>query len=167
MRTKADIEYHQLGNGYKRVPAVNVKVRDTLSVGFRKWKKNNPDEDERFTEEWIEKHVSDDDCANLFWFACALGWEELQEKAVEIYGSKHVKVYSEGRSGGWAYIDGINTDVESWDAIEFGRWRSFSKFAKLVAGDIMYRIVDTVYYNNFDEWSEEQIVLRKALNLPQ
>lgn len=159
MRCKADIEYHGLGYGGNRVPAVNVKVHDSLDRGFLKWKNDNPDADERFTMEWIEEHVSDDAGNSLFWLTCEVGWEELQEKAREIYG-KHVKVYSEGRSGGWAYIDGINTDVETWDAIEFTKWRSFSNFAKRGKQYIMYNVVDGIYYNAFDNWAQEQINIR-------
>jgi len=156
MRNKSEIEYHQLGYGYtRRVPAVNVKVYESISSGFKKWAKDNPDKDARFTEEWIAEHVSDELGERHFQWACEDGWEQLQQRAEEIYG-KHVKVYSEGRSGGWAYIHGMDTDVESWDAIEFGQWRSFSKFAKEVASGIMYSVVENIYHNMFEAWANEQ-----------
>ena len=154
MRCKADIEYHQLGYGYKVVPAVNVKVYGSLTSGYNKWKKDNPDADKRFTLEWIEEQIPDDD--DTFWFCCERGWEELQEEAERIYGGYGIKVYSEGRSGGWAYIDGMNTDVDTWDAIEFTQWRSFSNFAKRGKEWIMYNVVDVIYYNQFEAWRDEE-----------
>lgn len=160
MRRKADIEYHGLGYGSKRVPAVNVKVRDwDWQRAFLKWVKWYRDYDPRFTVEWIEEHVSDEQKDQIFWRSCEQGWEDLQEKAEEIYGS-HVKVYSEGRSGGWAYIDGMNTDVDSWDAIEFTQWRSFSNYAKRRAKSILADCVDSIYINEFDLWADEQVEIR-------
>ena len=38
----------------------------------------------------------------------------------------HVQVYSEGRSGGWLVVSGLD-DVESWDAIALGRWARFQR----------------------------------------
>lgn len=153
MRTKADIDYHQLGYGSRRVPAVNVKIRDTLSDGYRAFRKLHPDADEGFTMEWIES-LGEHYPEGIWDFVVRTGWEELEERAREIYG-KSVSVYSEGRQGGWAYIDGINTDVESWDAIEFTQWRSFAKFARETANDIMYRIVDSIYCNEWEFRKQE------------
>jgi hypothetical protein len=165
MRNKADIEYHALGYTSTRVPAVNVKVHDSLADGFRKWKKDFPNEDERFTLEWIEENISDEALDQLFWYACERGWEDLKEKAREIYGKKYyyneyVNVFSEGRSGGWAYIHGINHDVDSWDAIEFTKWKRFHNYAKERSKQIMYDVVDGIFFNEFEIWCQEQIEIR-------
>ena len=56
-------------------------------------------------------------------------WEDARDEARTIFG-KHVKVYSEGRSGGWLIVDGINEDVESWDAIAVSRWGRLAKWCE-------------------------------------
>jgi hypothetical protein len=151
IRTKDDIEFHQLGYGGRSVPAVNVKIRDSLQDGFKKFQEYEPNANPHFTLEWIESHVSEDTLQAILWNACETGWESLQEYAEEIFG-KTVKVYSEGRQGGWAYIHGINDDTSDWDAIDLARWRKFAKQARDEADDIMYRVVDSVYINQFDDW---------------
>src|SRR5262245_23531767 len=119
MRTKEDIEYHRVGYSYNSVPAVNVKVYNNLSSGMKEWAKDWPDPDPRFTEEWIEENLSDETVDAIFWQSCELRWEDLEWEAREIWGDNAytdsqgrrryaVNVYSEGRSGGWAVVDGIN-----------------------------------------------------------
>lgn len=166
LKNKEDIEFHKLG--YNSVPAVNVKVYDSLSNGFRKFVETEGEEniDPRFTEEWIEENVPQDAFEYYWMDACEQGWDDLQNKACEIYGSQMIedrsgrhfryRVYSEGRSGGWAYIDGINHDVESWDAIEFSQWKRFAEYARIRADWIMYDIVWAIYHNRFEEWQLEQ-----------
>ena len=45
-----------------------------------------------------------------------------------------VKVYSDGRSGGWLVVHGL-PDVESWDAIDLGRWAKFEKMIRGLVDD--------------------------------
>lgn len=154
IRSKEDIEFHRLGYGYNSVPAVNVKVHFWLEDAYKLFRKYEPDANPHFTVEWIEQHTPDDDTdywMHLFSFACESGWEQIQGYAEEIWG-KGVKVYSEGRSGGWAYVDGIDTDVDSWDAIDLARWRRFAKFARAEADDVPYQMVSSIYINEFDAW---------------
>lgn len=159
MKTKADIDYHS--DGYRdSKPAVNVKVYDSLTSGHRKFLKYNPDTDPEFTEEWIEEHVSEDAMNDYWEFALEQGWEMLQTDAETIFGYG-TKVYSEGRSGGWAVVDGITAQsVEEWDAIEFNKWKRFAKYARQQADDIMYLVIDGIYYNEFEEWKDERSELR-------
>lgn len=156
LRTKEDIEFHRLGFGYSRTPAVNVKIYETWNKAYQRWRCDNPDADPNFTEEWIEENISEDRMQGIWEHVVECGWDELQDKAEEIYG-KHVKVYSEGRSGGWAYIEGINTDTETWDAIEFGMWRSFHKYARATANDIMWQLIDSIYINDWEAAEAERI----------
>jgi len=165
LKSKEDIEFHS--DGYRdSKPAVNVKVYDSLTNGFCKWKRDNPDENPHFTLDWIEAHVSDESLQQGFWSMCEMRWDDLETEAQEIWGShmytdrygarKHsIKVYSEGRSGGWAIVDGINNDVSSWDAIEFTQWKRFAKFARAVADGIMWDVVDSIYNNAFEEWKNQ------------
>ena len=165
MKTKEDIEFHS--DGFRQAkPAVNVKVYDSLTNGFRKWHVDNPDADKRYTEEWIEENLTDEQTSDIFWWQCEMRWEDLEMEAQEIWGhdmiedrrGRHyrVKVYSEGRSGGWAIVEGIDHDVDSWDAIEFNKWKRFAKFARATADYIMVDVVDYIYNNQFEEWQLEE-----------
>ena len=154
--SKSDIEYHSDGFGRSRVPAVNVKVHDSLADGFAKWQADNPDADPRFTVEWIESNLSDEAQYDYFGFACESGYEQAENDAQEIFGS-HTKVYSQGRQGGWAIIQGIDEeDVERWDAIELGKWAKWARWARSTADYTMALMVDLIYINRFDSWQEEQ-----------
>lgn len=160
MRTKADIQFHG-DTSPRHSPVVNVKVRNTWQDGYRQFVKDNPDVDPEFTEEWIEEHISEDAMQTYWEFAIEQGWEQLESDAMEIYG-RHIKVYSCGRQGGWAYITGpgFNPDTDSWDAIEFGKWRRFAKWAREQANGIMYLVIDGIYINRFDDWKDERSELR-------
>ena len=156
LKTKEDIEFHS--DGFRdRKPAVNVKVYSSLTSGFQKWQQDNPDEDPEFTLDWIEENISDDRSSDIFWSMCQIRWEDVEWEAREIWNSRQyppnnrhtINVYSEGRSGGWALVDGIDTDVEGWDASEFNKWKRFAKFARATADGIMWDVVDNIYHNEF------------------
>lgn len=162
IRTKEDVEFYGIHNGYKRVPAVNVKCHKSWQKGYDEFVATE-EVAPGFTKEWIEANVSEDALQSAWIAACESAWEYLQEIATEIYG-RGVRVYSEGRSGGWAYIDGISLDqystdpIESWDAIDLARWRSFSNRAKLEAQDVMRQTVSNIYYSKFEPnvtWTQE------------
>ena len=154
LKTKDDIEFH---SEYFRnaKPAVNVKVRDSLEDGYKEWRKDYPDEDPEFTVDWIRENVGESVLDDTFWSMVEYRWDDLEHEAREIWGwdrigtSYRVEVYSEGRSGGWAVVTGINLDVDSWDAIEFSKWKRFAKFARATADHIMWDVVDSVYNNAF------------------
>lgn len=156
LKTKGDIEFHSDGFRASK-PAVNVKVYDSLDNGFRKWSQDN-DGNPHFTLDWIEEHCTDEYLDQLFWSMCEHRWDDLWDEAREIWGwdkrgdKYRVHVYSEGRSGGWAVVDGINNDVDSWDAIEFSKWRRFAKFARATADYVMVDVIDSIYINEFEEW---------------
>jgi hypothetical protein len=167
LKTKEDIEYHGTHFDYNRQPAVNVKVYDSLPNGFTRWEKDIKDHDAEFTLDWIEQNVSDEYLENIFWATCELGWETLEDEARNIWGRDmftdrygarkyRVHVYSAGRSGGWAYVDGADMDVDSWDAIEFSKWKRFARFARAEADGIMWSVVDWIYENLFFEWKDER-----------
>jgi len=135
---KADITFH---NGQ---PAVNVKLY-----------RSEPTDDEivavaaeldepGFTRAAIDA-LTDDERQRWWEIACEDGWALLQEAAEAIYGPS-VRVYSEGRSGGWAVLGyeyekgrhspGPDVDaVRGWDAIELAKWARFARLARAVADD--------------------------------
>lgn len=158
MRTKEDIQFHGTNGPYNAVPAVNVKVHGywrnvklPLALGSSH-PTGHPElienivTHEGFTHDWIEENVSEDAMEAYFGQTCEDAWEQLQEEAERIYGN-HVKVYATGRSGGWAYIDGINTDTDSWDAIEFYCWKRFAKLASNLADSILEDMLVNIYIN--------------------
>lgn len=169
---KDDIEFHS-HNGYG-VPAVNVKVyKDVRSIKlplelgssaplredgtYGPYTTNYTDDG--FTHEWIDEKLEEDDSDNFYFqSACESAWEWLTEEAKEIFG-RDVKVWSEGRSGGWAVVDGINDDVDSWDAIAVARWGRFVKAARAAADDVPYQIVMSLYLN---EWESEQAEIKST-----
>lgn len=168
IRTKADIEYH----GRDNTPAVNVKVYKSMrsvplpldlgSVSSDGKTFEPITTDPRFTHDWVEEHIPEDDY-NLFQFACESGWEWLEMCAQDIW--QGCKVYSEGRSGGWAIVSGgdFNPNVDEWDAIEFGKWRKFARIARDIADDIPRSMLDLAYANDFEQWldAQEQERIRK------
>ena len=151
---KDDITFHSDGYRGSR-PAVNVKVYDSLAEGFAKWQADEADPDPRYTVEWIETNLSDEARERWFEAACESGWEDAQNDAEEVFG-RGVKVYGEGRSGGWLVVEGIDDDVSSWDAIAVSRWAKFARWARGTADYTMARMVDLIYYNRFDLWVEEE-----------
>lgn len=151
--TKADIEFHRLGMGYSFAPAVNVKTNsgyiDRKTVALVAEHNVQP----TFVEWWDENEDKFADQLPDYWeMACEDGWEMIHNDAQEIFGK--VQVFSEGRSGGWAYIhefrsrDGENP-VESWDAIMVAKWAKFSRWAKLIAADVPYVMADMILNNLF------------------
>jgi hypothetical protein len=112
--------------------------------------------DPRFTHDWIEENCSDMFLDELFWLMCGDGWDRLKDLAEEIWGpASGVSIGSEGRSGGWAVVDGL-PDVEDWDAVALAKWRKFAKLARTYADDVPYQMVTSVYMNEFTQWAEDR-----------
>lgn len=152
-RTKDDIDLRRDG------PAVNVKVtkgydRFPMPLEFGQVKEAGETEFHdvlsapEFTHEWIEANLTDEDL-NVWWGSAAeSGWEMLDEEAKTIFGPS-VKVYSDGRSDGWAVVHGLS-DVEGWDAVALGKWRRFCKVARLIADDHPYQMLSLIYLNVYE-----------------
>lgn len=154
---KTDVEFHREGYAGPGVPAVNVKVpfgRTTLPLDLGGYSDDGGvtvhtmRTDPEFTWDWIDEHLTDDDLNFAFEFACMAGWEYLRDEAKEIFGD-HVTVYSEGRSSGWAIVNGLK-DFDSWDAVDLGRWRRFALIARAYADDIPRQMVEGIYMNEWE-----------------
>lgn len=167
---KTDVQFHGDYNGYNPMPVVNVKVHsapfDPAFTAFRELANQVADEDgagdgERFLA-WLEDKASRqyggyddiDPDGELFNFACEIGWERLQEDAETIFEDYSVKVYSRGRSGGYAYIEGL-PDFEYWDAIMLGKWARFCKWARETADDVPYQMLSLLYCNDYERFVEQ------------
>ena len=152
---KDDVDFHS--DRGPRVPAVNVKVRDLWRIEkfVPQIQEEQPEHEPPFTWEWVEEHVSEDALMDWFGFACESGWEMLQQDAEDIFGS-HVKVYSQGRQGGWAVVEGLK-DFDYWDAVDLAKWAKFARFARAEADDIPRAMLELIYINRFDRWVADQI----------
>lgn len=163
---KDDVEFHGLGHGHQRVPAVNVKVYDYADDAmFRRVATDEVHDPERVSAWWegLDDRERDAIYSDAFAFACERGWEDLETEACEIFGPG-TKVYSEGRSGGWAYVHGIDADdVDGWDAIALARWARFARIARILADDIPYQVAWSIIVNVYEPTDEEQ---RRLLNGP-
>ena len=115
--SKANVDTHSDGYGRRQRPAINVKVYHypTTSKVEDAFK--------------CSEHVASEALTYAFESAQQRFWEDAQDVARDIFG-KHVKVYSEGRSGGWLIVDGINEDVESWDALAVSEWGRLVKWCE-------------------------------------
>jgi peptidoglycan/xylan/chitin deacetylase (PgdA/CDA1 family) len=155
--TKADIEYHAEHFGRFR-PAVNVKVRfpHTFYNGELAATVGEHNDEPGFAA-WYEQWTETDGPEGEWTFdaACRDGWEQLETDAQEIFGP-HVKVYSEGRSGGWAVVHGYSDDTEGWDAIDVSRWGRFARYARLIADDIPYQMLSLLLFNVYEPWRDDQ-----------
>lgn len=136
-------------------PAVNVKVYTGPREAWLDWARYEPDADPRFTEEWVEEHISEQTLDSLFWLTCEFEWEMVEQDATEIFGS-HVRVEQDGRSGGWAVVAGL-PEIEEWDAVALAKWRRFERVARAIAADIPYQILSSVYLNDFEAWKDEEM----------
>jgi hypothetical protein len=151
---------------YNNMPAVNVKVYKRIdSVEFplhlgSSYPVGRPDlmediyTDDDFTPEWIEENISEDYLGGVFWLVCEFGYEQLQDIAEEIFGEK-VKVYAEGRSGGWAAIGNWRgSNEEEWSEKDLKAFELFSNAARVVADNIPHDMFVSIYLN---EWEDHKI----------
>jgi hypothetical protein len=112
---KGDVEiYRDRGSEY---PSINVKH-------YGSFDSDKVVDKLKCSEEQAEKALQ------FAWeSACSAFWEDVEGYAIEVWGSGRVKVYGLGRSGGHLCVYGLPS-VESWDAVELGRWAKFEKMVK-------------------------------------
>lgn len=149
--TKEDVTFHSEGFGRSR-PAVNIKVRGY----WRDVPLPNPEYDitnPAFSHEWIEENLSEDALADYFWLACESELEYYEGYAQEIFNDPKLKLYTEGRSGGWAVIDGIE-DTDEWNAIDLAKWRKFERVGRELADGIPAQMLSLIYINRFEPMLE-------------
>lgn len=168
-----DIQYHS--DGYRSAHvAWNIKVgSDRVNFplplgrfsddGGKTWKESYTDP--RFNREWVEEHLTEDQ-RNGWWNDTA-EWEReaLVEFVHEVLG-KHVKVWTEGRSGGWLVVDIDRDDMESNRRDNDGRFNSapmtvkdYAKITRIVEATkkgFYEQYYSNIYANNFEDWLNEQ-----------
>jgi len=117
--------------------------------------------DPRYTWDWIDEHLSDDEREYWCQWACTHELECATDYARELWGN-HVTVHTEGRSGGWAIVDGLNQDVDTWDAIAFSKWQRFERYCAALVDDTLYQYATLIYFNVFEPWVTEQAEIDSA-----
>lgn len=62
------------------------------------------------------------------WFDAAAeeAFDYFREYAAECFPDYAAKVWQEGRSGGWAVVEGL-PELDCWDAVMLARWRHFER----------------------------------------
>jgi len=134
---KSDIEMHEMHYYGPQFPAVNVKIY-AWPCSYKIAQKLN---------------CSEEQAAKAIEFAIEAAqemfWEEIRDTA-DLYLGKGTKVYSVGRSGGWAIVEGL-PDIDEWDAIQLSKWRRFEKSLK---EEVKYRtsldvIIEDIEANNW------------------
>ena len=147
---KADIETHS-ERFHGRKPAVNVKVY------------NYPNTSKVVDAFKCSEPVASKALEYAFESAQQRFWEDVQDVARDIFGPR-VKVYSEGRSGGWLIVEGINEDVESWDAIAVAKWGRLVKWCQeeiesLTSWECVHEDIEA------NEWAKEGAELYNYMDL--
>ncbi len=138
-------------------PAINVKAYAYGASFFDDVKfPLDYDDDGSFTREDLDRLTDDSDTQeSLFYAACEDGFEALRDMARDTFG-KHVNVWQEGRSGGWAVVEGLG-DVEDWNADTLDKWRELCAFAAALVADIPHQMATLAYLNLYEPERERAI----------
>jgi hypothetical protein len=145
---------------------VNVKVPYSRDRGWSAFREYDPDADPRFTEEWVEGHVSEETLDAYFWAACEGESEYYEGWVREIFDAPHLVVYAEGRSGGWRVVSGLRP-VDEWDAVTLSKWRKVERIGKALADGIPAQTLSLVYLNAFEEWSADRLEDEPSADVPE
>lgn len=140
--SRDDVETH--AEHYRPArPAVNVKVR------------HFPGTDEIAERFGCNEKTAERAGQFAFEAACGIFWEDVEGTAKDVFGTA-VRVWSEGRSGGWAVVDGL-PDVEGWDAIQLGKWRRFETWCKKTVRWLTSKesVMETIESNRWAEKGSE------------
>lgn len=119
---KSDVEHHRVGYGGTAYPTINVKVYSFPTVDMVV---------DRFG---CEEKTAKQALEFAFQSACEAFWECVPELA-EHYLGERVKVWQEGRQGGWLIIDGLH-ESSDWDGVMLNRW---ALFEHNVDKDVLWR----------------------------
>ena len=138
--TKEDVRFHSDGFGRRAHPAVNVKAHRFVSAD---------DVVDRYgcAESTAEKALE-----YTFEMHSESFWDQAPEELDYFFGERHgLKVYQEGRSGGWLIVDGL-PPIEEWDAIALSKWARFEKWAR---AEVDYLCSQEAVFESIDanEWA--------------
>ncbi len=135
--------------GGRIYPAVNVKVYHYDGPSAQP--AEDAGEDAAKFADWLDQQS---DHEREFWWRCAVenGWDRIQECATDRFGPG-VAVYSAGRSGGWAIVEGLpdpnGEDAEVYDEFPLKAWEAFETDCAAIVKDLAYQVGDLFYFNAY------------------
>lgn len=138
-KTKADV-----GRRYDRgtyYPCINVKCYDFGDVDAIKNHFECSYDAAQQAVYWAYNHAQ-----RIF-------WDDIEERAKEEIWDDRVKVYSDGRMGGWLVVHGLK-DIDEWDAIDLRKWNKLEREVIALVKDLSddADILDNIEANR---WTEE------------
>lgn len=179
---KDDVEFHNSGYGSTMYPAINVKVNgnpdrvelplvlnlvaDTIYDEAGEVIGHTPfvevKTDDAFTHEWIEANVTESTRNAVWEFTCGDAYEMFKADLTDdVFKDERIKVWSEGRSGGWVIVEGLK-DFESWDAVDVARWAKACRYAKAYVDDVPRQYIVSLYSNEFE--AQQRAFVEQAVN---
>lgn len=157
---KSDVELRYDRGTWR--PTINVKWHPYMPgiiAKFERSERSAPHEFDNDAEfwEWVHETLDDDaftdDFDTAYEIARELGWEDAIDLAAEVL-PQSTAVWSDGRSGGWLVVDGL-PDVESWDAIQLGKWARFVKGVQMILDDLDYQFIWHLNVNVWEPHNEQ------------
>lgn len=165
--------YHQ-GNRESRPPMVNIKVHDTDLPEGEEFGAlvSEFDLDPRLARlshdelrTLIDKYIESDDDGGVFYAACESNFELAESDAKDQYfPGYNIKVYTEGRSGGWLVVEGL-PDVDSWGPDLLTAWHEFEKCCQGLVDDVPRAMAWHVLANSQDQLAERTVTVEVSLTL--
>ena len=171
MTTTTETEITMRRIGGRSYPAANVKVRRYVGDVIRDARNGEgnldlgSDADEFLN--WLEAEMDTGDCWEKFgvWEEAAAedGFDDAQEYLRDAFDRPTLKVYSDGRSGGWLYTMDLGSE-ETWEWIEAGpsepadfaqKWADFEKWAEQRAQDCADEAVTLIYLSVWEPFRDE------------
>jgi hypothetical protein len=110
--------------------------------------------DERFTLEWIDEHLTDEEKSNWWEAACSDNFAQGVQLAEETWPHRKIEVYTEGRSGGWLVVHGLE-DPEDWPQQDIDTWAKFKEQVRALVDDVPRAYLWLINANVFEPWTEE------------
>ncbi len=152
----------------ERLPAVNIKVPwfddydSLLPLALGSVARQGPDgtwgepeevtSDPRFTWAWVLRNTTEEQRNHWLRDVCEEYFQDAKELAYEEFG-RHVKVWQEGRSGGWLTVEGLG-DYEEWTTEQRDRWFGFADQVTAMVADVHRGFLWALYTNVFEEFEE-------------
>lgn len=151
--SRDDVErYYDRGTEY---PSINVKVwpdNRRIDRAYIAWTIGDDDQADTFLawlEEWEEDDANSETAQTAWDWACEDGYEQATDIARKVFDERGIMVFALGRSGGHLCVEGL-PDIDDWDAIALGKWRSYATQVEAIRRDTDTRYAVLVLLNIYD-----------------
>ena len=152
---KDEVQFHS--DGYRDGhPAINVKVYSYPTPELaRQVAEEHGEDPERFAA-YVEREVErgyPSAYTAAEEFAVEDAYEMAQTEADEIFEEHTVKLYSEGRSGGWLVVHGL-PEIEDWDAVLLAKWGKFNRYVRDYVDCYVESVLSLLCLNSYQGFLE-------------